>query len=350
MPKNIGNYVGLATGTNDSGVMSGVFNLFDHDRFRRTFQWAESIIVSGGTQITSGSYTYHVFISSGSLLVESGDITAEVLIVAGGGSGAGGQGGGGGGGGVVVGSSVPLGPGSYPVVVGSGGAAISPPVGYPSSGSNGSPSSFNSVTALCGGGGLRNNYAWPSYGGAPTPLAPSVANSGGGGGGSGPGGGSRPRTPQPVPANYTAYGGGAGAPQGTTGGASGGGGGGAGGNAPPASSTRPSGTPSPGGPGAAAPAFPAPVIEPAIPAPVRPTWTPAVGPTGVFGGGGGGGDDNTGGAGSGGPGGGGDGGNTDAIGTRGVEYTGGGGGATGANSNPYAPETAGGSGIVIVRY
>ena len=41
-------------------------------------------------------------------------------------------------------------------------------------------------------------------------------------------------------------------------------------------------------PGRAFSRIPAPVIAPAIPAPVRPGWTPVVGPTGIFAGGGGG--------------------------------------------------------------
>ena len=105
-----------------------------------------------------------------------------------------------------------------------------------------------------------------------------------------------------------------------------------------------------GGNGAAFPAFPAPVIEPAIPAPVRPTWTPAVGPTGLFGGGGAGGQNNTI-TSSGGPGGGGDSApHPNAAAQSGVDYTGGGGGACYNSSPANQIPGAGGDGIVIIKY
>ena len=55
---------------------------------------------TGGTQITSGATTYHVFTSPGTLTVQ-GQLTAEVLIVAGGGGGGRWYYGGGGGAGIV---------------------------------------------------------------------------------------------------------------------------------------------------------------------------------------------------------------------------------------------------------
>lgn len=359
MPTPIGNYVGFATGTDGtSGEMDGVFNLFDQIRLRRLDEWIQAAVqASGGAIIPAADagngYKYHVFESSGSLIVTAGETTqADVLIVGGGGSGGGGQGGGGGGGGVVYGTSVTLSVGTYPVTVGSGGAAIPTAVTYGSDGNNGSPSSFNGVTALGGGGGLRNNYGWPTYPSAPSGLAPNIANSGGGGGGSGPSAASKPRTPQPVPGDYTAYGGNAGAPQGGAPGASGGGGGGAGGGSPGPSAPRSSGTSSPGGNGVAIPAFPATIIGPKIPGFHRSNFNADVGPTGLYGGGGGGGEDGSTGNGLGGPGGGGRGGDTDTTNRVGAFGTGGGGGATGTNASPhpYAPNTAGGSGIVIVRY
>jgi len=94
---------------------------------------------------------------------------------------------------------------------------------------------------------------------------------------------------------------------------------------------------------------PAPVIAPAIPAPVRPAWTSAVGPTGTFGGGGGGAvyyyPGYTGGAG--GAGGGGNGGGpAPGPGFPAVDYTGGGGGGS-----DYAnPAGDGGDGLVLIRY
>ena len=85
--------------------------------------------------------------------------------------------------------------------------------------------------------------------------------------------------------------------------------------------------PSGGDPGAglAVPAFPAPAIESAIPAPVRPSWTPSVVSSGLYGKGGYG------------------------VGPiHGVDFTGGGGGGTYSRFGAYG--TTGGDGIVIVKY
>ena len=304
------------------------------------------IVTSGGTQIIDGSNVYHIFSTSGSFVVEEGNIeTAEVLIVAGGGGGADGgggssaQGGGGGAGGVVYGPEVTLLNGSYPVTVGGPGAAAP---GSVVPGSEGDPSSFNSITAIGGGGGIRNNYGYPS----PYSTNSSGGSSGGAGGGGILGGpSSTPVTPQPVPVSYIAYGNTGAAHQDVSGGA-GGGGGGANASGSPGGSGSAA-----GGAGKAFPSFPAPVLAPAIPAPVRTDWTTAVGPTGLFGGGGGGGDDNNpSGGGLGGPGGGGRGGDQDSNVTTGVNYTGGGGGSAAAPStSPWLP-TSGGDGIVIIKY
>jgi hypothetical protein len=72
----------------------------------------------------------------------------NVLVVAGGGSGGGSTGGGGGAGGVVS-TALSLGVGSYPVVVGAGGAAS----GNQASGRSGTNSTFGGITAIGGGGG-----------------------------------------------------------------------------------------------------------------------------------------------------------------------------------------------------
>ena len=106
-----------------------------------------------------------------------------------------------------------------------------------------------------------------------------------------------------------------------------------------------------GGPGQAFPIFPAPVISPAIPSPIRPAWTTAVGPTGTYAGGGGGG------ATSGsfanplyykGQAGGGNGAISDpGAGGSAVLYTGSGGGA-GSNASPT--DGNGGIGIILIRY
>ena len=142
---------------------------------------------------TDGTYWYHACIGSGSFTPKT-NLSCDVLVVAGGG---GADNAGGGAGGVLAFSSQPFNSGtSYTATVGAGGASAG-------SRSNGTNSSFGSLTPVSVGGG---------YGGSTT------GNSGGSGGGS-----------------YSASGSTAGAAgtsgQGNNGGASGGGGGGGGGGA-----------------------------------------------------------------------------------------------------------------------
>lgn len=109
---------------------------------------------TGGTTYTdtvSGvTYKYHVFTASGDFVVTNPhDGLFNYILIAGGGSGGGGfssnnaESGGGGGGGVIFGSAK-LTAGTYPVVIGAGGA---------SSGYHGSDTTFNGETALGGGPG-----------------------------------------------------------------------------------------------------------------------------------------------------------------------------------------------------
>jgi hypothetical protein len=155
------------------------------------------VSATGGTVLTPGNgFKYHTFTSPGTFTVSSGSANMDILIVSGGGGGgAGYYTGGGGAGGVVYGPLISTVSGSYPVVVGPGG-----PGGLPFAGTagDGTPSSFDIVTAIGGGGG-------GSGPGGPTPNP--VGRSGGSAGGSGyyagpPSG----VTPQPVPGLYTAYG------------------------------------------------------------------------------------------------------------------------------------------------
>ena len=300
---------------------------------------------TGGTKIpaaTAGNgYTYHVFDADGTFAqaAETGPGSIDVLIVAGGGAGGGRYySGGGGAGGVVSSNSSITFTGSAPVVVGDGGDAV----GENTRGNTGSDSSFGGVTAKGGGGG--GSYETYGVGGA----------GGSSGGSSGYHIGNPDRTaatPQPVPSDYTAYGnaGGRGAdPQGY------GGGGGGGADAVGYDGGQPNGPPARGGDGGAGkafPAFPGPIIAPAVPNP-GPFGT-AVGPTGYYGGGGGGSNyystpgDPVGGVGGGGRGAGPDVGSTDSA-VAGVDHTGGGGGA--ANYSPGLAGKAGGKGLVIVRY
>jgi len=298
---------------------------------------------SGGTTITAGSYTYHVFLSNDDF--NSGADTpgtVDILLIGGGGGGADPIGGGGGGGGVVNATSQSISNfTTYPIVVGAGGGA------QPTGGAPGGNSTGLSQTAYGGGGG----------GGYGETGIPSNASGGGGGADEG-----------------TGYSGGTGGPQGNNGGDGhqyygpskgymGGGGGGAGGVGGDSIGGN-NGRGGHGGNGTPIPAYPGPVIAPAIPTgtnpkpgaptnPQRTDFSSAVGPTGLYGGGGGGLNDtheeHPGS--SGGPGGGGAGGFNYPVpgggqpAKPGVNFTGGGGG--GARSGL---EGRGAEGMVIIRY
>jgi hypothetical protein len=312
--------------------------------FLRFKSGAGSVSASGGTKFELSGYTYHLFTSSGSLVVESGNVESEYLIVGGGGGG-GGYGGGGAGGVTHNFSSVPnaepgpsgaLSPGTYPVTVGDGGAGG--PAGSPSGGAGPFNNGIASSVAFPGGtktGGGGGHGAGNGEGGGSGHGSNGTGNnSSGGGGGYGPG----------------SINGGTGQGNGNNGGqgigsnpntASGGGGGGAGGNGtnvtPGAGSSNGGGD---GGPGKAFPALPGPGMYPLLPSPVQSTvgtaWRDALGPTGLHAGGGAGA-----GGGDGGPGGGGTA-NPGFTADPGTNYTGGG----AAASNP----SNGGKGVVYIRY
>ena len=292
---------------------------------------------SGGTQITSGGYKYHVFTTPGTFTMSGGTKDLEYLVVAGGGGGGGsgasdtGAGGGGGAGGLRQGTLPAVAVGSYPVTVGTGGA------GTNGQGTAGNNSVFSTITAYGGGAG-GSGY-------------PQVA---GGAGGSG-GGGGGDHGPQP---GGTATPGDGGNPGGTSAGPTGdnaGGGGGAGAAGENALGQNPTANRKGGGGGAGAPypAYAAPIIAPAIPS----TAQSAIGPTGLYAGGGGGSTNQSPpagyGGGPGGPGGGGRGNsplNTQyGRGEDGVDGTGGGGGGANHQTSPRVGGD-GGDGIVIIRY
>jgi len=300
------------------------------------------ITTTGGTIIDSGSDRFHVFTEPGIFWTGSGPHTVSQLVIAGGGGAGSGSGsqsaGGGGAGGVVSQTSVATsGQTEYIIVVGGGGAGYAhPPI---VDGTNGNNSVGIDTTAVGGG-----------RGGSPVgnPGLPGQPGGSGGGGGqgkiaSGAGFGFPSPTQQGRPGGNQSnpFGGG------------GGGGHGGNGNTPP--TTYVGGT---GGPGGAFPAYPGPVLAPAIPAPVEPSWTPVVGPTGVFAGGGSGSSGGPGPAGApaASPGGGGPGGSATnpapAVSRSGVDFTGGGGGAGGGgypvSGDPHGG--TGGDGIVIIKY
>ena len=175
------------------------------------------ISATGGNQTSPSGFTapngfkYHVFTSSGSLVVASGTAEAYYLVVAGGGSGGYGNGAGGGAGGLrsndptVPGPSsmkvthtFTLSPGTYPVTVGDGGTSPA---------DNGSESKIGTSTVVASGGGYGGNNSTGNPGGSggggtsgdassvnsPDPLSPDKqghagGNDGNGGGGGGAGG------------------------------------------------------------------------------------------------------------------------------------------------------------------
>ena len=234
---------------------------------------------TGGTIISSGGFNYHVFTAPGTFTINSfrGGTVLSALLIGGGGSGGNGGpplsngAGGGGAGGVVSSNDVLKSIGNISVIVGNGGVTNS----------NGENSSVvvggSTVTAFGGGrGGTETNSGVPGGSGGGGHGNPTNSQVNGGGSVPSPGGFSAGST------FWSRLGGngGNGAPSGSGGG--GGGGGGSGGNG---TGTR-GGT---GGLAHSAPGFSAPLIGPAIPAPVRPVWLTAVGPTGNYAGGGGGG-------------------------------------------------------------
>jgi len=111
-------------------------------------------IVRGGDAVyaVSGGDTIHVFKSGGFFTVVGEPIVVEILVVAGGGGGGGRSGGGGGAGGLMHVVNLVVTPGTYPVVVGDGGAGG---VGsFPGTvGQDGANSSFHGFEAVGGGGG-----------------------------------------------------------------------------------------------------------------------------------------------------------------------------------------------------
>ena len=149
-----------------NSVLAAYFNRFGATGKDAVDPPPPPIQASGGTKITDGAYTYHVFLSPGSNFTVS-ESTGEVeyVVVAGGGGGGAGTtpgrfcAGGGAGGFLSNSSSVPapLRGSAYPVdpttnvsvTVGSGGGG-----GSAADGSNGGNSTFGSpITAIGGGGG-----------------------------------------------------------------------------------------------------------------------------------------------------------------------------------------------------
>ena len=134
-----------------------------------TFNFTAMDASGGNATYTNGDYKIHVFTSPGTFTVNTVGSTGEVeyVIVGGGGGGGGNHAGGGGVGGFLTGMSTLTAQG-YPISIGAGGAGT-PDNGVP--GTQGGPSTFNSITAQGGGAGSGDSN--PS----------TILNGGSGGGG-----------------------------------------------------------------------------------------------------------------------------------------------------------------------
>jgi len=131
-----------ATGVDASGSVNEVRNASNY------YWGAIGPVVSGGTESTSGSYTFHYFTSSGNYITDTTQ-SLDVALIGGGGAGGKHSGGGGGAGGVVYQTGRSVAAGTYAYVHGPGGATQTSDGVGPS----GSDSTWNGLTAKGGGGG-----------------------------------------------------------------------------------------------------------------------------------------------------------------------------------------------------
>lgn len=151
----------------------------------------------GGVETTysSNGFTYksHTFNSSGTFTVQSGNKSADLVVLAGGGGGGGRVGSGGGAGGLIV-SSQTLSLGSYSIVIGAGGVGGTGGLdGAETLGSNGVNTTAFGLTAIGGGGGVegntRNGYSGGSGSGGGYDGTGGAGTSGQGNAGGGSAGG-----------------------------------------------------------------------------------------------------------------------------------------------------------------
>ena len=323
-----------------------------------SWQQLSNVSTATGGDTTAGvapgnGYQYHVWTSPGTLVVEGGSITADMLLVAGGGGGGGGMGGhnhgggGGGAGGIAEVTAMPLDAGTYPITVptsnasgGNGQTSTNAPQGSDGGNVTVANTPVGTITAEGGGGGGTG------------PSASTGRNGGSGGGGgsfnNSPGGSATQPGTNPSPL-ITDYGNAGGVGGDSSADASGGGGGGANGAGGSTSEPNVAGN---GGNGRPFSNYPYPLYSAIVPSPFQPNMSPSVGPTGLFGGGGGGGKANSGSGGNGGPGGGGSGGLATGSkpGNAAQDGTGGGGGGGGGgNGGEGGNGGQGGRGIVIMR-
>jgi len=321
-------------------------------------------VATGGSILTIGAYTYHLFSSNGVFRANSA-IDINYVVVGGGGGGGSGNtgnsanhysGAGGGAGGVRIGTASLVGSSEHIIIVGDGGTGNNTSTAGPTPGfgNRGGDSSLGLSSPIIGsGGGAGENRDARSNGGQNQTAADNIMPGGSGGGAASQTGpaGSTVASPDGVSPTTQGYNGGTcGISQ------SAGGGGGAGGVGSPTPDANNGG---PGGPGATT-VFPGPGLYPLLPTAeasfLGTAWRDALGPTGLIGGGGGGaqGSSNFQSRGVGGPGGGGPASPTNAgAGESGVAGTGGGGGGGADQPNAGGPNRAGGAGgkgIVMIRY
>ena len=140
----------------DSPVNGDVYEGFVYDSTSETWRVATRF---GAISATGGDYTgeangfyYHIFTSSSDFVMNTAG-AVECLLIAGGGSGAAGNvAGGGGGAGGLIQKTVSLTAGTYPVVIGDGGAGVA----TTNNGNTGQDSTFAGLTAKGGGYGGYN--------------------------------------------------------------------------------------------------------------------------------------------------------------------------------------------------
>ena len=221
------------------GSAPGIWDINDVQQARLTNSWPRAdAIAEGGSEatVTIGPTTYRVHTFTGAGVFDLyRDYQVEFLVVAGGGGGGGGYGGGGGAGGLLTnlalpgypqyaGSTLNVPAGSYPIVVGSGGAAatngtestINFPAPIQATGGGGGGSSANGSPGGSGGGGGVSPPVFPGTsggtgiagqgfpGGSGAPNIPSRVGGGGGAGAAGrPGPLAPPFIGAGVPINMT---------------------------------------------------------------------------------------------------------------------------------------------------
>ncbi len=193
-----GAFVGLSTTTTGRnagvGTITGAIIYNETDSAMQYYNgttWRDvtSPFSATGGNIANGlepgnGYAYHTFTSSGSLVVQGGNKTScECLVVGGGGGGGasnytGSDGGAGGGaGGLAWGSAITITPGTYNIVVGTGGAGGIDATSSSQPGCANKPQPYS---------GTQGTNGVDSVFGASSPTGMKITAKGGGGGGSGP--------------------------------------------------------------------------------------------------------------------------------------------------------------------